>query len=129
MNKKVIFIILAALAFALIIGLAWFWLFSGKSAAPANTGAFGSGQNKPNSTNTSGASGSNSSSVVPAGGGNTAGNGANGGGGSIGGWVGGGGGGGLGGGQTTSYVPPTINQLNTGTVSGNPNIQGGTNIE
>jgi len=164
MNKKVIFIILAALAFALIIGLAWFWLFSGKSAAPANTGAFGSGQNKPNSTNTSGASGSNSSSVVPAGGGNTAGNGTNGssGGGSIGGssggtiagnngssidysgsggsiggvavvpgvdWVGGGSIGGLGGGQTTSYVPPTINQLNTGTVLGNPNIQGGTNIE
>ena len=77
MNRKVIFIILAALVFALIMGLAWFWLFSGKGAVPANTGTFGSSQNKPNSTNTSGASGGNSSSVTPAGGGNTAGNGTN----------------------------------------------------
>lgn len=161
MNKKVIFTILAALALALLVGLAWFWLFSGKDAEPANTGAFGSGQNKPNSTNTSGASGGNASSVLPAGGGNTAGSGANnnggsgggssggtiagnngssidysGSGGAIGGiasvpgvdWVGGGGGGGGGGGQTTSYVPSTINQLNNGTVSGRPTIQGGTNI-
>ena len=89
MNRKVIFTILAALALVLVVGLAWFWLFSGKSAAPANTGAFGSGQNKPNSTNTSGASGGNASSVLSGGSGNTAGNAANNNGGSGGGSSGG----------------------------------------
>ncbi len=138
MNRRTIFIILAALVLALVVGLVWFWFFTGNNAAPATTGSFGTGASK--TTNTTGTTNSQNnlpSNVLPTG---TSGAQTGAGGQSYGGqtfsttsvggvdavpgvaWLGGSGFGG--GGPTTSFVPKAINQLNDGTVGGSPGIIG-----
>lgn len=134
MTRRIIFIILGALLFLLLLGLVWFWFFRG-GGAPATTppGSFGSGGNKTatappasNPTNipstVSGGSAVNSASggqVIQVGGT------ANAGVGSVPGvaqvpgvdWLGGGG-------PTSSFVPSGINELNPGGSGGSPFIQG-----
>ena len=45
MNRRIFFIILAALGLALVVGLVWFWFFTGTPPAPA-TGSFCTGTKK-----------------------------------------------------------------------------------
>lgn len=150
MNRRIIFILLAALGLALVVGLIWFWFFSGTAGTPPNTGTFGTGANK--TTGTTGTTNNQNnlpSNVLPAGttGASTARTGGQGSSGfqafgttSVGGvsavpgvaWLGGTSGGGGGGGPTTSFVPSAINQLNDGTVGGTPGLVGsfgGTDID
>src|SRR3990167_2048244 len=76
MNRKVIFIIIGAIAFALVVGLVWFWFFwgggvlggggglfcfcfwGGGARAPATGGSFGTGADKAQ-TSTTGANNQN----------------------------------------------------------------------
>jgi len=141
MNRKVIFIIIGAIAFALVVGLVWFWFFRGGAPAPATGGSFGTGADKAQTSTT----GANNQNNIPS---NVSGSGQGGntssqtisvsGGGSGPGptiqpnpgvavvpgveWLGGSGG--SGGGATTNFVPKTINQLNDGSVGGSPGIVG-----
>ncbi len=143
MNRRTIFIILAALALALVVGLVWFWFFTGDNTAPVATGSFGTGENK--TTGTTGTTNNTNnipSNTLPTG---TTGASTGAGGQSYGGqtfsttgvggvdavpgvaWLGGssfGVSGGGGGGPTTSFIPSTVNQLNDGTVGGSPGIIG-----
>ena len=145
MNRRIIFIIIAAAAFALVVGLVWFWFFRGGAPAPATGGSFGSGADKSQTSTTGTANNQNNvpSSVVGSGqGGNASsqtisisGTGGSGGTGPtiqpnpgvavVPGveWLGGSGGG-TGGGATTNFVPKTINQLNDGSAGGSPGIIG-----
>ena len=145
MNRRIIFIIIAAAAFALVVGLVWFWFFRGGGPAPATGGSFGSGADKTQTSTTGTANNQNNvpSSVVGSGqGGNASsqtisisGTGGSGGTGPtiqpnpgvavVPGveWLGGSGGG-TGGGATTNFVPKTINQLNDGSAGGSPGIIG-----
>lgn len=151
MTRRIILTIISAVAFALLVGLIWFFFFRGGTANPVTNGTFGSGQNKTTTTSTdTGVQGNLPSRVLPAGsqgnagaGTNTlGGNGGNGSGviGTVGGsntgvanvpgvdWLGGNGASGAGG-PVSNFVPKTINQLNDGTVSGSPNILPGSNID
>lgn len=147
MNRRIIFIILAALGVALVVGLIWFWFFTGTAETPSDTGTFGTGENRAGTTGTSANRNNIPSGTLPTGTtGTNSGSGVNGstGGGSngqtfnVGGvdkvagvdWLGGTVGGGGGGGATTGFVPSTINQLNDGTTGGTPTLfgSGGTDI-
>ena len=140
MTRRIIFILLSALGLALVVGLVWFWFFTGMPPAPA-TGTFGAGATK--TTGTTGTINNQNnlpSNVLPAGttgAGTGAGAQSSGGqtfsAGNVGGveavpgvaWLGGSGfGGGTGGGPTTGFVPSKINQLNDGTVGGTPGLVG-----
>ena len=143
MNRRIIFIILAAVAFAVLVGLVWFWFFRGGAPGPATTGEFGTGSDKPAQTATQTPSNNNqASNVLPSGGGqggNTSSQTISVSGGAGGSstvqpapgvatvpgveWLGGSGGS-SGGGQTTTFIPKTTNQLNDGTVGGSPGILG-----
>lgn len=148
MNRRIILIIAAALAFALLVGFVWWWFFTGTAQEPAQTGGFGSGVERPAGSGTGVARPQTNtpSGVIGAGtGGNTSAGSLSGAGGiqivgpvgSVPGvtavpgveWLGGGTGGsagtGYGGGPTTSFVPKSINQLNSGSVSGSPYIFSG----
>ena len=148
MNRRIFFIILAALGLALVVGLVWFWFFTGTPPAPA-TGSFGTGTNKttsttgvtnntnniPSNTLPTGTTGASTGAGSQSYGGATFSTGSVGGVDTVPGvaWLGGtsGGGAGWSGGPTTSFVPSTINQLNDGTVGGTPGIIGsfgGTNV-
>ncbi len=146
MTKRVILIILAAVAFALLIGFLWFWFFSGKSNTQAPAGSFGTGQDRQGGTSGAGTTGNVATNITGVGGGTTGATNvgvavnpyAN----STGGgvapaqgiagapgvdWLGGdgsasGGNGGTGR-PTTSFVPSGINQLDGG-VDGTPYIVG-----
>ena len=141
MNKRIILIIIGAVALAVLVGLVWFWFFRGGAPAPATGGSFGTGATKETSTTgttsnqnniasgvlQNGQGGSASSQTISVSGG-----------GSGPGptiqpnpgvavvpgveWLGGSGG--SGGGATTNFVPKTINQLNDGSVGGSPGLIG-----
>ncbi len=149
MNRRTLFTILIALAFALLVGLVWFFFFRGGVVTPPANGTFGTGQNKPGTaTGSTGVSGNIPSGVINPGQQGTAGSGVDingtGAGSSISGgtlvsidgvqnvpgvdWLGGTGSNG-GGGPVSNFVPKTINQLNQGSVSGSPNILPGTNVD
>jgi hypothetical protein len=148
MNRRILLIILSAIALALVVGLIWFFFFRGGPPIPTEGGSFGTGQNRPTTgTGTTGTQGNVPSTVVNTGtsgtGGTTGANTGTGGGGSGGSGTSGGvvtNPGGLssvpgidwlggtnpdgGGGSVTTFVPSTINQLNDGGVSGNPGLLG-----
>ncbi len=132
---------------ALLVGLLWFWFFRGGAAPTPQTGTFGSGQTK--TTGTTGATGGQTTNIgtnVVGGGGNTTSSGglSGGNGGGNGStftpgttqtvpgveqvpgvdWLGGSIGGGGVNNPTTSFVPKTVNQLNSNTVTGTPGILG-----
>lgn len=112
MSKRTIIIILAALAVALLIVASWWWFFHRQSTPGANTGTFGTGQDR----NTGSTSGGNGQNNTPSGIGG-AGTGSNiGTGGGLGGGTGGPGSGGLGGGNTGSGVTVDIQSTSTVTV-------------
>lgn len=147
MNRRNLFIILGAVALALIVGLIWFWFFTRTPSPGPSSGSFGTGGNR-TGTSTTATGGGNVGSPVQGGrGGNTTntniavpipGGGVGttlpGGGGTGGGgttpvdtvpgvdWLGPTTGGG---GPITSFVPATINQLNSGGVGGTPGLLGG----
>ncbi len=147
MNKRIIFIIVAAVGLALLVGLVWFWFFRGGAPAPTNTGSFGTGATKEISTTGTtnnqnnigsnvlgdGQGGNTSSQNISVSGGKSGGSSGiqNGGVSTVPGvatvpgveWLGGTGGS-IGGGATTDFVPKTINQLNNGSVGGSPGIVG-----
>lgn len=140
MTKRIIFIIIGALSLALLVGFLWFWFFSGRGVpAPEPGASFGSAQNRPSAAgvNTSGQTTNIPSSVSGAGStaGTSGGAGLNGPGtqgsiqaiqgvGQVPGvdWLGSSGSVGGVGGPTTSFVPKTINQLNTDSLGGTPSI-------
>jgi hypothetical protein len=130
MNRRILFIILGALAFALLLIVLWMWFFTGETPGP-NTGSFGSGTERPGNATTTGPV-TNVPNDIPPGGNNV---GAETGGGLTGSgtagsqtvtgvqWLGGQGTF-VGGGNITNFVPSTVNELNNGNISGNVSILG-----
>ena len=152
MTRRIILTIVAAVALALLVGLVWFFFFRDGIITQPNNGQFGTGTTKTTGTTGTTKNQNNTPSGVlsdtninvgtPVTGGGTTGSSISGGGGSSGGaggiqsvpgvdWLGGSSAG-SGGGPTSNFVPKTINDLNSGVVSGSPSILpggGGTAID
>lgn len=146
MKRKILTIIAVALALALLVGFIWFMFFRGGLPAPTTGGEFGTGGARTANTggNTgvngnipsqvitpgvpTGNSGNAGQSVQQGGSVSVGGAGGNGGVSNIPGvdWLGGSGG--NSGGPTSSFIPRTANELNQGSISGNPTILPGSGV-
>lgn len=146
MNRRTIFIILAALAFAALLIISWWWFFN-RESVPDTTGTFGSGEDRPGGGGLGTGGQNNVGSTVGTGGvtvGIEPGVGGEGTPGAVGtttvgtpvavapgvlgatstDWLGGTGSGGSLGGTVSTFVPSGVNQLSDGTTGGQVTILG-----